>query len=264
MSYPEQTPRTDHAAEDAGAPTMSTPETLGNIFFDPGATFEALRARPRFLVAALLALASVMAFYLAYMQRIGYDEIVDAEIAVARKAKPNMSAEQAAQGARIQKNSFVKAVRMFAPIIGLAIIFAAGAGLYLLGVMLMGGAMSYKQALAVWTYSFMPPLLLTTLLNFVLLFINPPGDAADIARGVQSGLVHANVGALVDGDARPVLATGLGALDILSFYGLFLAALGLRKVGSLKPGAAWAVVLTLWGIGVLARLVISFATGRAV
>jgi CHASE1-domain containing sensor protein len=36
---------------------MSTAETLTGIFFEPSRTFEALRARPRFLVAALILLA---------------------------------------------------------------------------------------------------------------------------------------------------------------------------------------------------------------
>src|SRR4029079_8041298 len=35
---------------------MSTAETLTGIFFEPSRTFEALRARPRFLVAGLIVL----------------------------------------------------------------------------------------------------------------------------------------------------------------------------------------------------------------
>ncbi|HET6974016.1 MAG TPA: hypothetical protein VFH96_08325, partial [Pyrinomonadaceae bacterium] len=34
---------------------MSTAETLTGIFFEPSRTFEALRVRPRFLVAGLIA-----------------------------------------------------------------------------------------------------------------------------------------------------------------------------------------------------------------
>lgn len=248
---------------ESDAPTMSTPETLGNIFFEPGRTFEALRARPRFLVAAVVAVVAFMAFYVTYMQRVGYDTVVDSEIEMARKADPNANEEGLAAAARVQKGAIVRNIRMWSPVIGIAVVFAAGAGLYLLGVSLMGGAMSYKQALAVWVYSSLPPLLVAVLLNFVLLFINPPEDAADIVRGTQQGLVRANPGALVDGSAHPLLATALGSLDILAFYGLFLAALGLRKVGRLKSGAAWTVVLALWGVKVIATLAIAAAIGRA-
>jgi hypothetical protein len=257
-------PAPPRAQADAAEPTMSTPETLSGIFFEPGRTFEALRARPRFLVAALLAVVAFMAFYLTYVQRVGYDEIVGAEIAQARKANPDMKDEQAAQAEGIQKSVVVKSIRMGSPFIGFAVVFAAGAGLYLLGASLMGGAMSYKQALAVWTYSTMPPLILMTVLNFVLLFVSPPEDAAEIAQGAQRGLARANVGALIDGSAHPVLATALGSLDILALYGLFLAALGLRKVGRLKSGSAWTIVLALWGIGVVVRIAIAAFTGRAI
>jgi hypothetical protein len=242
---------------------MSTPQTLSGIFFEPGETFEALRARPRFLVAALIAVVAFMAFYLTYTQRVGYDNVVDAEIAQARKANPDMNEEQAAAGARIQKGTLVKSIRMGSPLIGFAIVFAAGAGLYLLGASLMGGSLSYKKALAVWTYSSMPPLLIMTVLNFVLLFLSPPEDAAEIVQGAQRGLVRANAGALIDGSAHPLLATVLGSFDLLAFYGLFLAALGLRKVGRLKSGSAWTIVLALWGVGVVARIIFSLVTGRA-
>jgi hypothetical protein len=259
----ETSPAAPTRPAEPGAQAMSTPETLANIFFEPGRTFEALRARPRFLVAAVLALAAFMAFYLTYVQRVGYDQMVDAEIEVARKADPNVNEEQLAAGARIQRGAVVKQIRLWSPLLGFVIILAAGAGLYLLGTNLMGGSMSYKQALAVWAYSSLPPLLLATLLNFVLLFVKPPEGADEIVQGTQRGLVHANLGALVDATAHPLLATALGAVDLLVFYGLFLAALGLRKVGKLKSGPAWTVVLALWGVRVIATLVIAAVIGRA-
>ncbi len=250
-------------AGEADGPVMSTPETLSGIFFEPGRTFEALRARPRFLVAGLVALLAFMAFYVAYIQRIGYERIIDSEISVAKKSNSSMTDEQAEAGARIQKGPIVKTIRTWSPIIVFAIFFAAGAGLYLLGTNLMGGRISYKQSLAVWVYSAMPPLLIMTILNFVLLFVSPPDEAADIAQGAGRGLVRASPGALVDGSAHPVLATALGSLDLIAIYGLFLAALGLRKVGKLSKGNAWTVVLTLWAIGVAARLASAIFFGRA-
>ena len=258
-NYPATTPR----AAESDAPAMSTPETLANIFFEPGRTFEALRPRPRFLVAALVCLAVFMAFYVTYMTRVGYDNVIDAETSMARQSNPNANEEALAAGAQMQKGAIVKNIRMWSPIIGFAVVFAAGAGLYLLGTMLMGGALSYKQALAVWVYSSLPPLVLMTLLNFVLLFLRPPEDAAEIAQATQRGLVRANVGALVDGSAHPFLATALGSIDLLVFYGLFLAAIGLRKVGKLKSGSAWTIVLALWGIRVIFTLILSAVTGRA-
>jgi hypothetical protein len=242
---------------------MSTPETLTGIFFEPGRTFEALRERPRFLVAALIGIVTFMAFYVVYIERVGYDNLIDAEVSVARKTRPNVTEEQLQQGAEIQKKPLVKMIRMWSPIIVFLVIYAAGAAIYLLGANLMGGSMSYKKALAVWAYSSLPPLLIVMVLNLVLLFVSPPDDDASIAQGLGRGLVRANPAAFVDATAHPVLAAALGSFDLIAFFGLFLAALGLRKVGRMSSGNAWAVVIVLWGLGVLARVVIALAFGRA-
>lgn len=243
------------------AVTMTTPETLGNIFFEPGRTFEALRERPRFLVAALITLVAFMAFYLAYMQRVGYENVINAEIET-RSQGGSMSDEQKTAGRDIQTKPFVKAIRYGAPILGIALVLAAGAGIYLLGSMLMGKAMSYKQALAVWTYSSLPPLVLLMAANLVLLMVRTPTEDAEIARGLN-GLVHANPGILFDAAAHPVLATALGAFDLFAIYGLVLAALGMRKVARLSSGSAWAVVLGFWLLGVVGRIIIAAMTGTA-
>ncbi len=252
-------PMTPPAETARAADTMTTPETLGNIFFEPGRTFEALRERPRFLVAALVTLAAFMAFYVTYVQRVGYENIVNAEIEM-RAQGSGMTDEQKAAGRDIQTKPFVKAIRYGAPVIGIAILLAAGAGIYLLGSMLMGKGISYKQALSVWTYSSLPPLVLLMAANLVLLLVRTPTEDSEIARGLN-GLVRANPGILIDAAAHPVLATALGAFDLFAIYGLALAALGLRKVARLSSGSAWAVVLGFWLLGVIGRVVVAAMTG---
>jgi len=59
-----------------------------------------------------------------------------------------------------------------------------------------------------------------------------------------------------------VLVALLSQFDLLSFYGLFLAALGLRKVAKLSSGAAWGVVISLWLIKVLLRIGSAAIFGR--
>jgi hypothetical protein len=43
--------------------------------------------------------------------------------------------------------------------------------------------------------------------------------------------------------SSPVLVAVLSQFDLLRFYGLFLAAIGLRKLGKISSGSAWGVVL---------------------
>src|ERR1041384_6416109 len=52
MSDPMAAPPTPATGEE-----ISTAETLTGVFFEPSRTFEALRVRPRFLVAGLILLA---------------------------------------------------------------------------------------------------------------------------------------------------------------------------------------------------------------
>lgn len=237
-----------------GAPTMSTPETLTSIFFEPAATFEALRARPRFLVAALILLALALAVTVLIFQKVNYEEVMRRAIETNPRTE-QMTPEQKEQAIAMQTGAVGKAIAYSAPVIAGALMLAAGAALYLLGASLMGGKLGYKQALAVWTYSSFPPVVLGSLLAVVLLFLKS-GDDLDFNRP-GAGLVVTNLGAFVGEGGSPVLRAALSWFDLFTFYGMFLAALGLRKVGKLSSGSAWTIVIALWLLGVL------FAAGRA-
>lgn len=237
-----------------GAPTMSTPATLTGIFFEPSAVFESLRERPRFLVATIICIVAFMLFNITYFQKIGFETVIRAQTEASPRSA-SATTEQKEQAIDIQLKPAVKAIRLLSPILIFAVLFSGGAALYLFGAILMGGKLSYKQALSVWAYSSLPPAVLIMVVNFVLLFVAPPDGAMEIARGSRRGLVHANLGMLVDSAASPVLATTLGAFDIFGFLGLFLAALGLRKVGRMSTGGAWMTVILLWGIGLVLRMV---------
>lgn len=241
------------------AATMSMPETLTSIFFEPERVFESLRERPRFLVAAIICIAAFMSFNFTFFQRIGFENVIRAEMEANPQAA-QLSQEQKDKSLEFQTKPAFKAVRLLSPILVFAIFFAAGAALYLLGAIAMGGRMNFKQAVSVWTYASLPPTLLMMLINFVLLFVAPPEDDLSIMRGARRGLVHANLGLLVDASASPVLSTMLGSFDVLSFYGLFLGALGLRKVARMSAGAAWGAVIALWIVGMLLKVGIAAVT----
>jgi hypothetical protein len=238
--------------EPPGTPEMSAGETLTGIFFEPGRVFESMRQRPRFLVATIVCILFYLMFTITFFQKVGYERVVREAVENGPRAE-QMSPEQKETAIRVQSGSVVKAITLgFAPII-IAIIFAAGAGLYLLGSMLMGKQISYKQALAIWAYSNLPPTILAMILNIILIFLKSPEDY-DIVSASRRGLVKANLSFLADPKAAPMLYTFLGSLDVFAFYGLFLAALGLRRVGKMSSGSAWSVVLSIWILGLLFRI----------
>jgi hypothetical protein len=240
---------------------MSTPQTLTGIFFEPGRTFEALRARPRFLVAAIITAVALLAFTALLFQRVDYDQMIRQTIESSPQAE-QMSPEQKEAAISMQTKPVFKALNYVSPLIGVPIFLAVGGVIYMLGTIVMGKKIGYKQAISVWTYSGLPPVLLGTLANIILLFVKTldPADAAS----ARSGLVHANLGILFDRAAHPVLVSLFGALDLFAIYGLVLAVIGLRKMGRLSAGAAWTVVLTVFLIGVLFRVGIAALTGQAI
>ena len=242
------------APRGSDGPRMSTPETLANIFFEPGRTFEALRARPRVLVAALVMTFFTLLYTVMLLQKVPYEEMVR-EAVMNSPATAEMTQEQKEQAIEMRTNPFFKGISYASPLIGMAIFVAVGGALYLLGSMAVGKGVSYRQAASVWTYSSLPPLVLAMLANLVILFVRPP-DASQAEQAMR-GMVKVNPSVLVDGAAHPVLATALGSLDLFAIYGLVLASIGLRKVGRMSSGSAWAVVLGFYLIGLVFKIAVA-------
>ena len=130
---------------------------------------------------------------------------------------------------------------------------AAGAGLYMLGVMAFGGSISYKQSLAVWVYSSLPPAILGSVVAVLVLFLKA-SDTID-----PEHLLVTNPGAFMGPESSPVLVAVLSQFDLLRFAGLVLAAIGLRKVARISSGSAWGVVLgfyLIWAVLAIASAAI--------
>jgi hypothetical protein len=244
----ETNPATTRPAE-PDAQSMSTPATLTNIFFEPGRTFEALRARPRFLVAAIIIVVLTLVVTFLLFNKIDYAAFMREQITKGPRGD-QMTPEQVDRAVGFYTGPVGKVLIYFFPIIGTAVFVAGGAGLYLLGSMLMGGRLRYKQALSVWTYSSFAPAVLGTVVAVVVVLITP---AEDIDPSQPGGLVRANLSIIPHGGSK-ALGALLGSFDLFTLYGLYLAALGLRKVGKMSSGAAWTVAGGLWAVGVLLKV----------
>jgi membrane protein, antimicrobial resistance system len=212
-------------------PDMSTPATLSGIFFEPGRTFDALRKRPRFLVAGLIILFLTIAVTALVFQRIDMGQYIRDKMEQ-NPRNANQPEDQKEMGVKIGKIIGAVGIPLSVPIT-----LAAGAALYLLGVMAFGGSISYKRSLAVWAYSSFPPAILATIVAVLVLFLKA-ADQID-----PEHLLVTNPGAFMPTGTSPVVVSFLSQFDILRFYGLFLAAIGLRKVAKISSGSAWGIVL---------------------
>ena len=216
---------------DPGAPVMSTPETLTGIFFEPGRVFESFRNRPKFLIAGLII----------FILTISVTALVYARIDMGQYIRDKMEQNPRNAGqTEQQKEMAVQIGKYVAPaiiVLSVPVTIAAGAALYLLGVMAFGGSIGYKQSLSVWAYSSFPPAVLGTIVAVLVLFLKASGDID------PEHLLVTNPGAFMGSESSPVLVALLTNFDLLRFYGLFLAAIGLRKVAKISSGSAWAIVL---------------------
>ena len=212
-------------------PEMSTPATLTGIFFEPSRVFESFRSRPKFLVAGLILLVLTIGVTALVYQRIDMNQYIRDKM---EKNQRNASQTEEQKEMGVKFGKIIGAV--FIPL-SVPITIAAGAALYLLGVMAFGGSIGYKKSIAVWTYSSFPPAILGTIVAVLVLFLKT-ADQID-----PEHLLVTNPGAFMSSESSPVLISILSQFDLLRFYGLFLAAIGLRKVAKISSGSAWAIVL---------------------
>lgn len=243
---PEQILKTDEP------PQMSEVGTLGNIFFEPGATFEDLRRKPRFLLAGLIITVLITTFSLLYIQKIGFEEIARARLEQSSMYQ-SASSESKDQMLRQQTSPVIKYFSYAATPFVMIIYFLIGGLIYWLGAKAMGGNMTFLRGVAVWIYSSFPPAVVSMLANLLILFLKSADDI-DIATS-QSGLIHANPSFFIDTKTSPVLGAVLGTFDLFLIWGWILAAIGLRIVGKISSGAAWAIVLIIALLNVAARVV---------
>ena len=229
---------------------MSTPQTLTSIFFEPGRTFEALRSRPRFLIAGLILLVlTCLVTAILFVRK-------DMSVYIREKMEQSQSNQSATPEQKEMGVKIGTAIAAAGFPVSVPFWIAAGAALYLLGVMAFGGTISYKQALSVWVYSSVPPAILGTIVAILVLFLKA-ADQID-----PEHMLITNPGAFMGADSSKVLTAILSQFDLLRFYGLFLAAIGLKKVAKMSSGAAWGVVILLFLIRAIFGIASAAIFGR--
>ena len=243
---PEQILKTDEE------PQMSEVGTLGGIFFEPGKTFEDLRRKPRFILASLIMIVLITLFNFLFINKIGFEQMIRARIESNERVM-QMPAEQREAMIAQQTGPIVKGITYAATPIVVVIIFLIGGLIYWLGANAMGGSATFLRGVSVWVYSSFPPTVVSMLANILVLFLKSTDDI-DIASS-QSGLIHANPSFFIDTKASPVLGAVLGTFDVFFIWGWILAAIGLRIVGKISSGAAWAIVLLVALLNVAFRVV---------
>lgn len=243
-------------------PQMSEAATLGNIFIEPGRTFQDLRRKPRFILATLIIIVLTTAFSFLFANKIGeegFRRFAQEQVEKNPQAA-SLPPEQKQKTVELNMTIF-SVIRYLLPVF---IIFglALGGLIYWLAIKATGGAANYWHAVSVYVYSSFAPGVVSMAANILILFLKSVDDI-EIEAG-QRGLIHANPGYFIDGKQSPVLATLLGTFDFFYIWGLILAAIGLQKVGKLSAASAWTIVLIIGLLGLTFRVISALFSGNAV
>ena len=241
-------------------PQMSEVATLGNIFFEPGRTFEDLRRKPRFVLATIIISLVFTAYGFALYYKVG-DQGVRQFVLEQIEKNPqasSMSGEQKTTAVEMQM-TISKVARFAMPVI-VAISLFIGGLLYWAAGKAFGGTGNLFHGWSVWVYSALPPLIVSMIANFIVLAFKSTNEI-DLATS-QRGVIHANPAYFINGKESPVLATLVGTLDLFMIWGWVLAAIGLRITNRISSGSAWAIVIIFALVGIFFRIVGAYMSGN--
>lgn len=242
------------------APEMSEVATLGNIFFEPGRTFEDLRRKPRFILATIIVSLIFTAYGFGLYYKVG-DKGVRQFILEQIEKSPQASGLSAEQksGAVDMQMTISKVARFAMPVL-VAISMFIGGLFYWLAGKAFGGSGNLLHGWSVWVYSSLPPTVVSMVANFIVLAFKSVDDI-DLATS-QRGVIHANPSYFIDGKASPVLATLVGTLDLFMIWGWILAAIGLRITNRISSASAWGIVIIFGLIQVFLRVIGAYMSGN--
>ena len=239
---------------------MSEVATLGNIFLEPGRTFEDLKRKPRFILATIIVSLLVGVYGFALAAKLGDAGIRDFVVEQIEKNPQTSGLTGEAKTNMIDMQmTFTKVGRYITPIF-VAIFIVIGGLLYWAGGKAFGGSGGFLHGWSVFVYSSFPPAVVGAIANLIVIFFKAPNEI-DLATS-QRTLIHASPAFFIDGKASPVLATLIGTLDLFMIWGWVLAAIGLRITNKISSGSAWAIVIIMGLIGVMFRVLGAFFTGN--
>ncbi len=205
---------------------------LINIFLEPGKVFADLKEKPTFIVPFILVLVATLALTFMYFMKVDSSWFIDHTLMAGGK---EMSAAEIAQA-----KSFMPGAKMMGYIslvstpIVMAIVVCIAALYYLLAGKITGSAIGFKQALSLTCWSSMPMLLGAIVGLIGVIMMSPQTGLESLMLTHLDPLV---MHLPIDSPWKQ-LAT---SFDLLSFWNIFLVALGWKTWGK----TSWAEAITV-------------------
>jgi hypothetical protein len=235
---------TDEAAAPAAsdAASDSALARLPGVFFSPVRTFESIARRPTWLAPLVLMTAMSLGLTAAILQKIDYEQLTRQALQQRGQTVPE---DQIA--------SIIERQKKFGGIFGWVIGFAGPAAACLVVAVVLWGAFKafgwdtrYPQAFGVTTHAFLPGILKSALLLFLV------SRQETVNPQALGDLLASNLGFLVDRKAA-ALHSILQSIDVFSFWTLALLVIGFATSTRVSRKAAAGIIVVLWVLVVLGK-----------
>lgn len=236
-----------------GTERMSTPSTLGNIFFSPGEVFKNLRRHPRWLVAAFIMALMSVTYGNLFLERLGPERVanfaIDKTLEMPMIAG-NEDAKKQVESGRAKaiadaKNPVLRVAQIGTSFLGMMFLYSFLAVIFFVFALAMGGKINFWQAFSAAVYAMFPVAVIRFVLNTIILYVKDPVDIHPILG--QQSLIQDNLSFLVAASENPVIYTLLASFSVLTLYWVVLNAMGLRNAGERVSGTiGWTASISIF------------------
>ena len=230
-------------AVEAASPRMSGMQRIFGALFNPGETFAEIATRPDIVAPLVLIMVLSLASSIITVPRIDFDSVVREQLS---QTNPDMSPEDMDRAARFG-GSMGKVIAYASPLFSLLFVVVIAAVL-LMEFRLFGGEGTFKQAMSVTLYSWVP-LMIAALISTIILLGRGKVSASELQT-----LVMSNPGFLVDQKENPIGFALLSSIDLFTIWSVILLTIGFSYVSRMSRVKSAAVVISLWFLQILVKV----------
>ena len=226
-------------------PALSEVERVVDTFVAPTKTFNDLRRSSNWLVPALLIILSTIALVWVADRKIGFEKIVDNQMALQPKQADRLDKLPPDQKAK-QMDTIIKFNRIVSycsPVIVLVFLLIVASVLLATFNFGFGAELRFNQCIAVCMYTSLPAIIKAFLAILVILL----GATGNFTF---QNPIASNLSGLVDPSSH-FLYTLLISVDVFTIWTLLLAGIAFSCLTKVSRGTCWAVVYGWWLVFIL-------------
>jgi hypothetical protein len=226
---------------------MSEIGRIFGIYWEPKPVYRDLAARPRWLIPYILLSLCGVVYLASFSRAIGWQTFMEREFEKNERVQ-QLPPEQR-QALMEQQLRFAGPFAYGAAVVGgLAALLVVAAACLFMFKMLGGADLTFKQALSITSYSFLPNCLSAILAIVVIFFVNP----VDFDLNNPLAL---NLGWFLDSETTPRwLQAAASSIDLFSIWIMLLLALGFSTaVKKISYSKALTVIVALWAVWVVLK-----------